>query len=77
LSVLDVWPSVIRDLTPNVLLGYLYEVAREFSSFWNACPVLKIDDQKLKDSRMLLAALVGKIIEWGLSMIGIKVLDKV
>ena len=77
LSVLDVWPSVVRDLTPNVLLSYLFELSREFSAFWNACPVLKVEDEALRKSRMLLAALVGKIIEWGLSMIGIKVLDKV
>ncbi len=76
-AVLDVWPSVIRDLTPNALLSYLYELAREFSSFWNSCPVLKLDDQKLKESRMLFAAIVGRVIEWGLSMIGIKVIDKV
>jgi arginyl-tRNA synthetase len=76
-SILDVWPSVVKDLTPNILLSYLFELAKDFSSFWNACPVLKIDDQELKESRMLLAALVGKIIEWGLSMIGIKVLEKV
>ena len=76
-SVLDVWPVVVRDLTPNSLLGYLYELAREFSSFWNSCPVLKLEDQKLKESRMLFAAIVGRIIEWGLSLIGIKVLDKV
>jgi arginyl-tRNA synthetase len=77
LSILDVWPNIVRDLTPNVLLNYLFELAKEFSSFWNSCPVLKIDDEELKRSRMLLAALVGKHIEWGLSMIGIKVLDKI
>ena len=76
-AVLDVWPNVVRDLTPNVLLGYLYELAREFSSFWNSCPVLKLEDEKLKESRMLFAAIVGRIIQWGLSMIGIKALDKV
>ena len=76
-SILDVWPGVVRDLTPNVLLGYLYELAREFSSFWNSCPVLKLEDEELKQSRMLFAAIVGRIIEWGLSMIGIKVLEKV
>jgi len=76
-GVLDIWPIVVRDLTPNVLLNYLFELSRDFSSFWNACPVLKLEDQKLKESRMLLAATVAKIIEWGLSMIGLKVLDKV
>ena len=76
-AVLDVWPGVVQDLTPNTLLAYLYELAREFSSFWNSCPVLKLEDEKLKESRMLFAAIVGRIIEWGLSLIGIRVLDKV
>ncbi|MCM8533168.1 MAG: arginine--tRNA ligase [Lentisphaeraceae bacterium] len=77
-SLLDVWPSVTRELTPNLLLSYLFEIAKDFSSFWNACPILKPEiTQETKESRMLLAALVGRVIEWGLSMIGIKVLEKV
>ena len=77
LSVLDVWPSVVRELTPNLLLSYLFEIAKDFSTFWNACPILKLEDQKVKESRMLLAAMVARVIEWGLAMVGIKALDKV
>ncbi|NQZ59585.1 MAG: arginine--tRNA ligase [Lentisphaeraceae bacterium] len=76
-AILDIWPIVTRDLTPNVLLSYLFDLSKDFSSFWNSCHILSLEDQELKDSRMLLAATVGQIIEWGLSMIGLKVLDKV
>lgn len=76
-AVMDVWPTVISELTPNILLSYLFEIAKDFSTFWNACPILKLEDQELKESRMLLAAMVGKVIDWGLSMIGIETLDKV
>ena len=77
IGAMDVWPTVVSELTPNILLSYLFEIAKDFSTFWNACPILKLEDQELKESRMLLAAMVGKVIDWGLSMIGIEALDKV
>jgi len=72
-----VWQRVVEDLAPNALLAHLYELARDFGAFWNACPTLKLEDQELKNSRLALAAAVARVIKWGLSMVGIPVLEKV
>ncbi|WDE97786.1 arginine--tRNA ligase [Lentisphaera profundi] len=75
-STPDVWQGVVSDLAPHLLLNHLYEVARDFGSFWNSCPILKIEDEELKRSRLALAGGVGRVLKWGLSMVGIKTLDK-
>ncbi|MBU2978057.1 arginine--tRNA ligase [Alteromonas sp. C1M14] len=68
---------VSRDATPHVLCTYLYDVASAFMSFYEACPILKdgIED-KVRNSRLELAALVAKTLEQGLALLGIETLDK-
>ena len=75
-STPDVWQGVVRDLAPHLLLNHLYELARDFGSFWNSCPIMKLEDEELKQSRLALAGGVGRVLKWGLSMVGIQTLDK-
>jgi arginyl-tRNA synthetase len=73
----DVWANVVRELAPNLLLAHLYELARDFGAFWNACPIMKDDiDEETRQARLALAGGVGKVLKWGLSMVGIQSLDK-
>jgi arginyl-tRNA synthetase len=75
LLTLDVWQNVTRDLAPHALIAHLYELARDYSSFWNACPVWKAEPE-LRDSRLALTGLVARTLRWGLSMIGIETLER-
>lgn len=68
--------SVAKDGTPHILCGYLYELAGIFSSFYEACPILNNPDQKLKQSRLKLAALTAKTLKQGLTLLGIKTVEK-
>lgn len=68
---------VSRDATPHVLCTYLYDVASAFMSFYEACPILKEGtDQKVRESRLALSALVSRTLEQGLSLLGIETLEK-
>ena len=68
---------VSRDATPHVLCTYLYDVASAFMSFYEACPILKEDtEQKTRESRLALSALVSRTLEQGLSLLGIETLEK-
>ena len=61
---------------PNYLTTYLYDLAQKFSSFYNACPVLKADSSK-RPTRLLLCDLTAKTIEHGLSnLLGIEVVEQ-
>ncbi|WP_394129320.1 arginine--tRNA ligase [Shewanella maritima] len=61
---------------PHVLCGYLYELASEFSSFYEACPVLAADTEAQKQSRLLLAQLTANTLKTGLSLLGIETLER-
>jgi len=55
-----------KEGTPHVLCAYLYELAGVFSSFYEHCPILNNDDQKVKLSRLKLALLTERTLKQGL-----------
>lgn len=67
--------AVARELRPHLLTGYLYELAGAFSTFYNACPVLKADDN-VRTSRLLLCLLTANTLKHGLEMLGIETIEK-
>lgn len=58
------------------MCSYLFELAGQFSSFYEACPILNAQDDALKQSRLKLAALTAKTIQQGLSLLGIDTLER-
>lgn len=72
-EVIDV---VAIKATPHLLCNYLYELAGVFSSFYEACPILNQSDPVLLSSRLKLAALTARILEQGLTLLGIKTLNR-
>lgn len=61
---------------PNLLCLYLYELAGLFSSFYEHCPILKLEDEAQKNSRLMLAALTAKTLKTGLGLLGINTLER-
>ena len=70
------YPSILQEtmtyLEPHRLCTWLYELTDCFSSFYQSCPVLKLDDEPLRLSRLRLSALTGRVIVDGLDMLGIE-----
>ena len=73
------FPSVLeqtlRELKPHHLCGYLYELATDFSSFYNADKVM-VDENGTRARRILLCARTGMTLETGLELLGIETLDR-
>ncbi|MFT6466361.1 arginine--tRNA ligase [Halopseudomonas sp.] len=67
---------VAREGTPHVLCHYLYELAGRFSSFYELCPILAAEQPAQKDSRLRLAALTGRTLRQGLTLLGIDTLER-
>jgi arginyl-tRNA synthetase len=61
---------------PHLLASYLFEVASAFTAFYEACPVLKAPDPRLRDSRLGLSALALRVLQTGLGLLGIPVPDR-
>ncbi|MDC5703624.1 arginine--tRNA ligase [Vibrio europaeus] len=68
--------SVAREGQPHIMCSYLFELAGQFSSFYEACPILSNEDESVKQSRLKLAALTAKTIKQGLSLLGIDTLER-
>ncbi|UJS25774.1 arginine--tRNA ligase [Thiothrix winogradskyi] len=69
--------SVAKEGLPNHLCTYLYELAGNFMSFYEACPILKdgvAEDVRL--SRLQLANLTAQTLQTGLGLLGIGVLER-
>jgi arginyl-tRNA synthetase len=58
--------------SPHRLCTYLYELASEFTTFYEHCPVLRADSEELRDSRLFLCDSTARIMNAGLSVLGIR-----
>lgn len=56
---------------PHRLCACLYAIASAFSAFFAACPALGADSEAVRDSRLALAALTGRVLADGLESLGI------
>ncbi|MDD9156496.1 arginine--tRNA ligase [Aliivibrio sp. S4TY2] len=68
--------AVASEGQPHLMCAYLFELAGQFSSFYEACPILNNEDEAVKQSRLKLAALTAKTIKQGLELLGIETLER-
>ncbi len=66
----------VVDYRPNQLTNYLFDLANCYSTFYEACPVLKAETDRLRQSRLLLCDLTARTIRKGLELLGIDVVEK-
>jgi arginyl-tRNA synthetase len=59
-------------LAPHRLCAYLYDLASAYTTFYEACPVLKAPTTELVASRLLLCDLTGRSMALGLGFLGIE-----
>jgi arginyl-tRNA synthetase len=58
--------------SPHRLCTYLYELAGEFSAFYEQCPVLRAPDDATRASRLMLCDSTARVMEQGLALLGIE-----
>lgn len=75
LQLTDVIADVERELLPNRLCEYLYELSKKFNRFYEACPVLK-SAEPIKSSRLILSHLTARTLKQGLYLLGIGTLER-
>ena len=68
--------GVADTLEPHRLCTYLYDLATAFSTFYEACPVLKAPSESERQSRLALSDLTARIIAQGLGLLGIEAPDR-
>jgi len=68
--------QVRNDNAPNFLVDYLYETARAYAVFNDNCPVLKASDDQTTRSRLVLVATTARVLQQGLDLLGIRVVQR-
>jgi arginyl-tRNA synthetase len=61
---------------PHRIAGRIYRIARDFSAFYDKAPVLKAETPGLRDARLYLVEMTGKVLATGLALLGIEVTDR-
>ena len=64
--------DAIERYSPHRLCTYLYEVAGEFSTFYEQCPVLRASDDATRASRLALCDATAQVLQRGLLLLGIE-----
>jgi arginyl-tRNA synthetase len=69
------YPSAIADtmssFAPHKLCTYLFELAQDFTAFYEQCPVLK-SDEPVRTSRLALCDVTADTLRHGLGLLGIE-----
>ena len=66
-----VWDTLDK-YSPHRLCTYLFELASEFSSFYEHCSVMRADSEEQKMSRLALCDFTARVLEQGLALLGIE-----
>lgn len=62
-----------RELLPNRLCDYLYNLAEKFHAFFRDC---RVEGDEKEESRLLLCEATGLVLQKGLSLLGLRTLDR-
>jgi len=71
----EVIEAVEKDLFPNRLCAYLFELSSKFNQFYDRCTVLGAEDP-IRTSRLALCHLTARTLAVGLRLLGIPVLER-
>ena len=76
LRTLYKFPEIVREagkrFAPNLICGFLFDLAQKYNVFYNRWPILKADNLKVVNFRLVLTLAVGQVIKNGLQLLGIE-----
>jgi arginyl-tRNA synthetase len=80
LKIISLFPGVVKEAgtahSPAIVANYVYDLVKEFNSFYHDHSILNEPDLSIRDFRLAVAQTVGKIIRNGFSLLGIEVPER-
>lgn len=74
------FPSAVDEAaanySPALIANYAYEVAKNFNQFYDACPVLKEENETLRNFRLALSYSVARTIKSAMGLLGIEMPER-
>jgi arginyl-tRNA synthetase len=68
--------AAAAEYLPHFITGYLWDLAKGMSVFYEQCKVLTAETSELRDSRLLLADLCSRVIKQALDLLGIRTVER-
>ena len=63
--------DIAQTYEPHKLCTYLFDLAQSFSGMYENCPVLKEEDELVKQSRLKICLQISRTLSKGLNLLGI------
>jgi arginyl-tRNA synthetase len=80
LKIISLFPEVVKEAgkshSPAVVANYVYDLVKEFNSFYHDYSILNEPNLSIRDFRLVVAQTVGKVIKNGFSLLGIEVPER-
>lgn len=64
------------EYNPALIANYIYDLVKEYNQFYHDFTILKEENARLKDFRLMLSSEVAKVVKSGMSLLGIEVPDR-
>ena len=68
--------SASRELMPNRICAYIYELSNDFNSFYHETKILTEPDQDKKEGYIALLYITLKVLETGIDLLGFTAPDR-
>nr|WP_314495190.1 arginine--tRNA ligase [uncultured Chryseobacterium sp.] len=80
IMLLSNYKSVVQkaaeSLSPALVANYLYDLVKSYNSFYQSNPILKSEDENLKQFRLNVSDLTAKTIQKSLALLGISTVNR-
>ncbi len=67
----------LEDLSPNIFTSYLLVLTDLLNKYYETIPILKENNQKIRNARLALINQINKILKLGLNILGIETLNEI
>ncbi|MFA4831386.1 MAG: arginine--tRNA ligase [Patescibacteria group bacterium] len=72
----EVTQTAAEQYDPSKIAKYLFDLAQLFNTFYHACPVLQAEEEEVRAFRLKLIGMVAQVMEKGLNLLGIEVVEE-
>lgn len=62
--------------SPALIANYVYELVKEYNQFYHECPILTEENAEIRNLRLVISEMVGKVIKTGMKLLGIEVPER-
>jgi len=80
IQLITEFPAVVKqagdEFSPALIANYIYELVKEYNQFYHDFTILKEENPKLKQFRLVLSESTASIIKTGMLLLGIEVPER-